>query len=77
MLGSAMALRDVLPDCYIDAKVSRYVGAGLDVARQMNQMGVLGNTVVVSLGTNGPLDGQYEEETRGLLDYLGPDRHIF
>ena len=77
MLGSAMALRDVLPDCYIDAKVSRYVGAGLDIARQMDQMGVLGNTVVISLGTNGPLDGQYEGQTKGLLDYLGPDRHIF
>lgn len=77
MLGSAMALRDVLPDCYIDAKVSRYVGAGLDIARQMDRMGVLGNTVVISLGTNGPLDGQYEGQTKGLLDYLGPDRHIF
>lgn len=29
MLGSAMDIHDVLPDCYIDAKVSRYVGAGL------------------------------------------------
>lgn len=77
MLGSAMALRDVLPDCYIDAKVSRYVGAGLDIAKQMDQMGVLGNTVVISLGTNGPLDGQYEGQTKGLLNYLGPDRHIF
>lgn len=77
MLGSAMDIHDVLPDCYIDAKVSRYVGAGLGIARQMDQMGVLGNTVVISLGTNGPLDGQYEGQTKGLLDYLGPDRHIF
>jgi hypothetical protein len=43
----------------------------------MDQMGVLGNTVVISLGTNGPLDGQYEGQTKSLLDYLGPDRHIF
>lgn len=77
MLGSAMDIHDVLPDCYIDAKVSRYVGAGLGIARQIENMGLLGNTVVIALGTNGPLDGQYEGETRALLDYLGPERHIF
>lgn len=77
MLGSAMDIRDVLPDCYIDAKVSRYVGAGLEIAQKIDSMGLLGNTVVISLGTNGPLDGQYEEETKALLNYLGPDRHIF
>lgn len=77
MLGSAMAIRDVLPNCYIDAKVSRYVGAGLDVARQMDSMGKLGRTVVIALGTNGPLDGQYENQTKALLEYLGPDRLIF
>lgn len=68
MLGSAMDIHDVLPDCYIDAKVSRYVGAGLGIARQIENMGLLGNTVVIALGTNGPLDGQYEGETRALLD---------
>ena len=72
-----MAIRDVLPNCYIDAKVSRYVGAGLDVARQMDSMGKLGRTVVIALGTNGPLDGQYEKQTKALLEYLGPDRLIF
>lgn len=77
MLGSAMAIRDVLPNCYIDAKVSRYVGAGLDVARQMDSMGKLGHTVVIALGTNGPIDGQYEKQTKALLEYLGPDRRIF
>ena len=77
MLGSAMAIKDVLPNCYIDAKVSRYVGAGLDVARQMDSMGKLGHTVVIALGTNGPLDGQYEKQTKALLEYLGPDRLIF
>lgn len=77
MLGSAMDIRDVLPDCYIDAKVSRYVGAGLEIAQKIDSMGLLGNTVVISLGTNGPLDGQYEEETKALLNYLGPNRHIF
>ena len=77
MLGSAMELQKVLPDCYIDAKVSRYVGAGVEIAQKMDAEGRLGSVVVVALGTNGPLDGQYEEQTKGLLEYLGPDRHIF
>lgn len=77
MLGSAMALKQVLPDCYIDAKVSRYVGAGVDVAKQIDSQGLLGHTVLVALGTNGPLDGQYEEQTEAFLKYLGPDRQIY
>lgn len=77
MLGSAMALKEVLPDCYIDAQVSRYVGAGLEVAQEMEAQGRLGDVVLIALGTNGPLDGQYEEQTKALLAYLGPKRHIF
>lgn len=77
MLGSAMELKDTLPECYIDAKVSRYVGAGLEVAQAMEANGRLGKNVLIALGTNGPLDGQYEEQTKALLAFLGPDRRIF
>lgn len=77
MLGSAKALKEAFPNCYIDAKVSRYVGAGTDVARSMNDNGHLGDTVLIALGTNGPLDGQYEGDTERLLSYLGKDRHIY
>ena len=77
MLGSAMEIKQVLPDCYIDAKVSRYVGAGLEIAQGMEAQGRLGKVVLIALGTNGPLDGQYEEQTQALLKYLGPDRRIF
>lgn len=34
MLGASPALRQVLPDCYIDAEVSRYVGGGLEAAQR-------------------------------------------
>lgn len=77
MLGSAMEIKKVLPDCYIDAKVSRYVGSGKAVAQKIASQGRLGHTVLVALGTNGPLDGQYEEQTKEFLDYLGSDRQIF
>lgn len=77
MLGSAMEIKNVLPDCYIDAKTSRYVGAGLGIAQSMEASQKLGNIVLIALGTNGPLDGQYEEQTQNLLKYLGPNRRIF
>ena len=77
MLGSAMEIKKVLPDCYIDAKTSRYVGAGLEIAKTMEASQRLGNIVLIALGTNGPLDGQYEEQTQALLHYLGPNRKIF
>lgn len=79
MLGSSGDLRQVLPGCYIDAEVSRYVGGGLDAAKELDAQGRLGKNVVIALGTNGPIAGyeKYEVQTRALLEYLGPDRHIF
>lgn len=79
MLGSSGELRKVLPGCIIDAEVSRYVGGGLDAAKQMDAQGRLGKNVVIALGTNGPIAGyeKYEVQTRALLEYLGPDRNIF
>lgn len=79
MLGSATTIRRVLPDCFIDAAVSRHVGDGLEAAQQMDWQGRLGNIVIIALGTNGPLSGdaRYEEQTRALLEFLGPERQIF
>ena len=77
MLGSAMEIKKVLPGCYIDAKVSRYVGDALPIAQRMNENNQLGKIVLISLGTNGPLDGQYQEQTDKLMKYLGNDRKIF
>ena len=79
MLGSSGELRKVLPGCIIDAEVSRYVGGGLDAAKQMDAQGRLGKNVVIALGTNGPIAGyeKYEVQTRALLEYLGPDHNIF
>ena len=79
MLGSAYAVKRVLPDCYIDADVCRYVGGGIPVAQELLAAGQMSDTVVIALGTNGPICGaeRYEEQTVALLDMLGPDRRIF
>mgnify|MGYP007116381422 CR=1 FL=1 len=44
MLGSSGELRKVLPGCIIDAEVSRYVGGGLDAAKQMDAQAVSART---------------------------------
>lgn len=77
MLGASPSLRKVLPNVYIDAKVSRYVGAGLDIAKGMAADNNLSNVVLIGLGTNGPITDYYEDETKSLVSYLGPDREIF
>lgn len=79
MLGASPAIRQVLPGCYIDAEVSRYVGGGLEVTQSLAAQGRLGNIVVIALGTNGPIAGaeRYAVQTNELLEYLGPNRHIF
>lgn len=79
MLGSSGRIRELLPACYVDAEVSRYVGGGLDAAKAFEAQGRLGNLVVIALGTNGPIAGyeRYEVQTKQLLEYLGDSRHIF
>ena len=77
MLGSAHALRKDFAGIQIDAKVSRYVGAGLGIAKQMDAKQQLGNAVLIGLGTNGPITGYYEDETKALVQYLGSNRQIF
>ena len=77
MLGSAHALRQDFAGIQIDAKVSRYVGAGLGIAKHMDANQQLGNAVLIGLGTNGPITGYYEDETKALVQYLGSNRQIF
>ena len=79
MLSAAGDLQKVLPGCAVDAEVSRYVGGGIEAAEQLAAQGRLGNVVVVSLGTNGPLAAgdRYVEQTQGLLKLLGSSRRIF
>lgn len=78
MLGSARAIKRVLPDCYIDADVCRYVGGGIPVVEELLAAGRLGDIVVVALGTNGPICGaeRYEEQTVALLEML-KGRRVF
>ena len=73
MLGSAEYLQQNL-GAYVDAKVSRQVGDGADLAKQLKEEGTLGGVVVVHLGTNGV---SKMSEYQRLVDNIGNKRQIY
>lgn len=73
-LGASPSFKKLQKNVVIDAKISRQVCQGLDVAKKLDKKNKLGNIVIISLGTNGnfnPVTGQE------LIDYIGTDRTIF
>lgn len=73
-LGASPSFAKIQKNVIIDAKVSRQVRHGLDVAKKLNKKNKLGDTIIIALGTNGvfnPATGQ------ALIDYLGADRKIY
>ena len=79
MLGASPAISEIMPDAYIDALSSRDVCEGAEVAQRLQQEGILRDTVVVALGTNGPLleHEPYASGMQKLLEVLGTERQIF
>lgn len=73
-LGAAPSFQKIQKNVVIDAKISRQVRHGLDVAKKLNEKGKLGKVVILSLGTNGTFNPATGQE---LIDYLGPDRIIY
>lgn len=74
MLGALNALQDALPGCTVDAKVSRQLWDAYAVLDSLESSGVLGSTVVLALGTNGPFS---VEDGQGIIDRLGTSRKIY
>lgn len=74
MLGAANVLQSQIPGIYVNAAVSRQVTAGPDLIRSLAAQGLLGQTVVVHLGTNGVSTlPRYQE----IVDTIGPDHQIY
>ncbi len=73
-LGAAPAFLKIAPKANVDAKVSRQVYQALDVAKKLDRKNKLGDTVILSLGTNGNFNPATGE---ALIEYLGTERTIY
>jgi peptidoglycan/LPS O-acetylase OafA/YrhL len=73
MLASAPQLQQALPGIYINAQVSRQMGAGLGLVRSLADSGALRPVVVIGLGTNGTVT---TGQIRQLVAVIGPNRML-
>ena len=74
LLGASKEVKKKLPDCLIDAKVSRQVIQAKDIVEDLKSKGKLGDTVVLALGTNGTFSDATGKE---LIRAIGKDRKIY
>ena len=74
MLGATGALQEQISGAYVSAAVSRQIDAGPEILDTLSSHGLLGDVVVVHLGTNGVSSLQKYQD---IVDVIGPDRRIF
>lgn len=74
MLGGSPSILVSRPDCIIDAKVSRQFIEADSVLNSLEQQGLLRQTVVIGLGTNGAFSVAKGQE---LINRLGSERTIY
>jgi peptidoglycan/LPS O-acetylase OafA/YrhL len=73
-LGAQTALVDTIPDCYVDAVVSRPVSAGLGIINELQDHGELREYLVIALGTNGT--NNYAKLITGMIEAVAPGHRI-
>jgi len=73
-LGAGTILTKTIPNCYIDAVVSRPVSAGPGILADLQNSGKLGEYVVIALGTNGTYD--YAKYLTQIIDALEPGHRL-
>lgn len=73
MLAASPALQQAFPGIDVDAKVSRSMYAAPGILTQLNDENRLRSTVVLGLGTNGPIEQSTLNEVYSII---GPERHL-
>ena len=73
-LGAQTAMKKLIPDCYVDAAVSRPVSAGRSILADLQKKGELREYVVLALGTNGT--NNYEALFTQIIDTIEPGHRI-
>jgi peptidoglycan/LPS O-acetylase OafA/YrhL len=73
-LGAQTKIKNTVMDCYVDAKVSRQMGAGYDVMMSLQKKGTLREYVVIALGTN--QNNNYKKLIQKFIDDLEPGHKL-
>ncbi|RIV19680.1 acetyltransferase [Alicyclobacillaceae bacterium I2511] len=73
MIDAAPYLKKLLPGIVVDAHIGRQVVQAQAVVTQLKAKGLLGNRVIIELGTNGPFT---EQQMVSLLQSLGSVQQI-
>jgi peptidoglycan/LPS O-acetylase OafA/YrhL len=73
LINPALYLEQRIPHLLIDAKVSRQMGDALEIVENLKTNNMLGNIVVIELGTNGPFP---EKTLISLIEAIGDKRKI-
>lgn len=80
LIGDSVSVRiipvfeDTFPNGYIDSQVGRYMASATDIYDYYKNKGEVGNTVIISLATNGPIDdGQVDD----LMKDIGNEKAVY
>ena len=73
MVVASWNIKNIFPNSYIDAKVSRSMWKAVDVIEELKQKNVLGNPVILHLGTNGECSKSCKDQIMNLLK----DKKVF
>jgi len=69
MLGAVEALQQEIPNLgLLNAQGSRQPSAAIDILKQWQTAGYLGDTVVIDIGNNGPFSSEQFDEMMQVLD---------
>ena len=75
MIDYQIPLQSAIPGITVSAGVSRQWSEGIALLNQLKAQNQLGATVVVALGTNGPITAQYFDQMMSILS--GASRVVF
>ncbi len=73
MLGAMNNLKTMFPNSYFDAQESRAIVKGLTILQELKAKNILGNPVVIHLGTNGDCGNSCKDKIMELLS----DKQVF
>ena len=74
VLGASAMLQESIPNCYVDAEVSRQLGAGYSLMMELQDNGELREYVVIALGTN--VNSLFETLITSIISDLNPGHRL-